>query len=369
MDRIVKGIILADYVRMIRNAKSVNWDKYLTREDKNYLNQRILESEWYPFDTLDRMAVGIITELAKGDLETVKAWGRVSMERISELNKSILCEDQPMESLMRFKIFRGSLFNFDPIKVVLITSKKVIIELNYGMSEIAEKAAAYHTLGYIERLLELAGAKQIRSEFTSKIWGNDPATVYEVEWSEAPLVKKVRGTIFVDYVRMIKSRKEIDWSEHLLPDDMVYLHRKIRNDEWYPFSTFERMGLAIINTIARGDFDAVRKWGQFLTRKLVEIHESLLRKNDPMETIMRFQILRGSFFDFDPIHIQNISPFYVKFEMNFGMSEIAEKAATYQLLGYLEILLDLAGAKDVKYEFSKMKWENSPYTILEMFWK
>ena len=32
--------------------------------------------------------------------------------------------------------------------------------------------------------------------------------------------KHVKGTLFLDYVRMIKKLKDIDWSKHLTPEDM-----------------------------------------------------------------------------------------------------------------------------------------------------
>ena len=353
---------------MIRRRKDINWDKYLLPEDKPYLKMRIIESEWYPFSTLERMAVGIIKEIAQENLDVVRSWGRVSMDRLTELNKSLVCEKQPLESLMRFKIFRGSLFNFDPIKVVLVTSGNAKLELNYQMCELAEKGAAYQTLGYIEQLLHLSGVKEINFEFHKKMWEGYPFTELEIGWSSGVRVKRVRGAFFVDYVRMIKARKDIDWKKYLLPKDMIYLDIKILDDEWYPFSTFERMGVGIITELASGNFEVVRLWGRESTKRLVEIHKSVVCQYDPMESLMRFQILRGSYFDFDPIHILNISPNYAKFEISYGLSTIAEKAATFQALGYIEMLLHLSGAKNIKHNFAQTVWDGAPQSILNISW-
>ncbi len=367
-EKTIKGVIFADYVRMIKSRKDISWDGYLLPEDKPYFEQRISESEWYPFKTLERMSVAIVKEIAREDMEVIKSWGKASLDRLSELNQSLVSANQPMESLMRFKVLRGSLFNFEPVKLVQVSEEHARLEMNYGMAELAEKSAAYHTLGYIERLLELSGASQIDYKMKGKAWEGDPATTLEVTWGEGSDVKKVRGILFLDYVRMIKKRSDIDWSKYLSAEDMVYLRRHIYENEWYPFDVYERMGIGIIKEIAGEDYETVRQWGRLASKSLVKSYKSLLSMNDPMESLMRFHILRGSYFDFDPIYIRNLSPFFAKFEINYGLSHIAEKAATYQALGYIEMFLKLSGAENVKYRFIKKCWEGAPYTILEVSW-
>lgn len=367
-EKIVKGVIFGDYIRMLKSRKDIDWDEYLLPEDRPYLEQKVLDSEWYPFNTLERMSVGIIKEIARGDMETVRSWGKASLDRLTELNKSLVCANQPMESLMRFKVLRGSLFNFDPIKVLLISAESTQLEINYGMVELAEKGAAYHTLGYTERLLELSGAGRIKFKMKGKAWEGDPATGLEISWGDSSPVKKVRGSLFADYVRMIKKRPDIDWSKYLTPEDMAYLNRHIHENEWYPFDVYERMGIGIIKEVAGENYESVRAWGRLAGEKLVRTNKSLLSQNDPMESLMRFHILRGSFFDFDPVYIRNLSPFFAKLEINYGLSQVAEKAATYQALGYIEMLLKLSGAANIKYRFPEKCWEGAPYTVLDISW-
>jgi hypothetical protein len=49
---------------------------------------------------------------------------------------------------------------------------------------------------------------------------------------EKHLGKKVKGVLFADYVRMLKSRKGVDWSRYLKPEDMIFLDQKILESEW-----------------------------------------------------------------------------------------------------------------------------------------
>ena len=55
-------------------------------------------------------------------------------------------------------------------------------------------------------------------------------------------MRHVRGVLFLDYVRMLRSQKAVDWAQHMTPEDAAYLATKIEPDAWYPMTTFERFG-------------------------------------------------------------------------------------------------------------------------------
>ena len=111
------------------------------------------------------------------------------------------------------------------------------------------------------------------------------------------------GTLFVDYVRMLRARKDIDWAKYFTPSDLPYLTQRIAPDAWYPMETFERMGLAILDLIAQKELETVKAFGAASVDWLAEQHPALLEKGDPRESIMRFQVLRQSFFDFPALEV------------------------------------------------------------------
>ena len=151
--------------------------------------------------------------------------------------------------------------------------------------------------------------------------------------------KRVKGVFFVDYVRMMRSRTDIAWSRYLHPEDQRFLSELIVDAEWYPFAAFERMGVAIITEIGGGDFDGAYLWGRASVDGLSKIHESLVSPGDPMVSLMRFQVLRTSFFNFDPVVFESITGNHAVLEVEYGMCGIAEHAATVQTLGYFERIL------------------------------
>jgi hypothetical protein len=141
--------------------------------------------------------------------------------------------------------------------------------------------------------------------------------------------RHVKGILFVDYVRMLRSRSDVDWSRHLQPVDLGYLVQRIDKDAWYPMETFERMGLAILAEIAQGSFEMVRFFGRASIDWLCQTYGNLVAPGDPLDTVMRFQVLRRSFFDYAALEIPSIADGEATILVSYQMGDLAEEAASW----------------------------------------
>jgi hypothetical protein len=182
-------------------------------------------------------------------------------------------------------------------------------------------------------------------------------------------MRSVKGVLFAEYVRMIRSHKGVDWTRLLLADDLRYLRAHIEPDAWYPMESFERLGRAILETIAHGDFDAVRLWGRFSVDELGTAHPELIAKGDPVETLSRFRVLRSTFFDFEALQIPLLHEDEARVVIAYHMGEPSEEAASEQTLGFFERLLELSGATEVRGVFVERSWAGDPRTLLELSWR
>ena len=180
--------------------------------------------------------------------------------------------------------------------------------------------------------------------------------------------RRVKGELFADYVRMIRRRKDVDWTRRLVVEDLGYLSEPIDPSGWYPMEAFERLGDAILAIIAGGDVQAVRLWGRFSVEPLVEHHPTLLAKGDPVESLRRFQVLRSTFFDFSAIEVATFTTGHAELEIHYHMGAIAEEAASYQAMGFFEGLLELARAKDITAELREQAWRGDARTLLALHW-
>jgi hypothetical protein len=178
----------------------------------------------------------------------------------------------------------------------------------------------------------------------------------------------VKGTLFVDYVRMLRANKDVDWSRHLQPQDINHLIQRVDPAGWYPMETFERMGVAILAVVAQGELAAVRAWGRGQTEWITQSQPGLLSPGDPTESLMRFQVMRNGFFDYTAIAFDYVYDGEAALNVAYGMGPVAEEAASLQTMGFFERLLELAGASKVEAQFTAEAWKGAPTTTLALRW-
>lgn len=181
--RHVKGPLFADYVRMIRRHKNVAWAKHLSPNDLGYLESTIEPEGWFPMDAFERLGNAILAEVAGGDVELARLWGRAQVRPLAQQFPTLVAAGDPMESLMRFHVLRSSFFDFRAIEVVMLAPDQAEIGIDYRMGKSAEEAASLQTMGFFEGLLELAGATHVRARFTARSWMDEGRTQLSIRYA------------------------------------------------------------------------------------------------------------------------------------------------------------------------------------------
>ena len=183
------------------------------------------------------------------------------------------------------------------------------------------------------------------------------------------MVRQVRGILFVDYVRMLRAHADRSWEALLEPRDMVLVEGTIDPTGWYPMDTFERLGLAILKVVARGQLHRVREWGRTSAAQVTERVDQLVVRGDPRESLMRFQVFRRTFFDFEALTTLQMSDGAAELQIAYGMSPVAEEAAAVQTVGFFVGLLEAAGATSVRGYFTEESWKGAPRTVAGLAWE
>jgi hypothetical protein len=181
--------------------------------------------------------------------------------------------------------------------------------------------------------------------------------------------RHVRGSFFAEYVRMIRRRKNVDWESVLPAADLVLVWQQVDYGGWYPMETFERLGIAILEHVEGATLDAVRMWGNFSANQFWAAQPDLVVPNEPIESLMRLKVMRGTLFDFPAFDIPMLVDGHAYVAMNYHMAPRAEEAATYQTMGFCEAVLSRSGAQDVRVEFLERAWLSDPRTLLDMQWR
>lgn len=178
----------------------------------------------------------------------------------------------------------------------------------------------------------------------------------------------VKGLLFLDYVRMLKAHKGVEWSSFLSPSDLPYLDQQIDKTAWYPMETFERMGNAILRFVAGNQLLPVQLWGRYSAAQLRAAHPMLLAPNDPVESLNRFRVMRQTFFDFEALDPVMIHEGEAQLAIHYYMGMPAEEAASVQTMGFFEGLLELAGAKQIRAVLKSKSWAGDSRTLLDLRW-
>lgn len=180
---------------------------------------------------------------------------------------------------------------------------------------------------------------------------------------------RVKGVLFADYVRMLRAHRGRPWADYLEPEDFPFVENEVVPFDWYPMETFERLGLAIFQTIAEGDFGLVRDWGHASVAHVVGDNPHVIARGDPRESLMRFSVLRRSLFDFEALSVLQLCDASASVGVEYGMQPLAEQAAAVQTMGFLEGLLERAEAPDVHAEFVESSWRGDRQTIIGLAWR
>jgi hypothetical protein len=178
----VKGSIFIALVKMIRKEKGGAFDTYLTTKDLEIISQKILPSTWYPYETFKHCLEAIFAVTAKNDLEVAKEWGRFVCQAVmTTIYKTLMKGCDPSSYIKKYEVTHRNLYDFGKTEIIEEAKNRFI----HKLSGFDDKFALlyYIHLGWIERGLELCGAKNVKSEFVSKSWEGQPFTSIRFTWT------------------------------------------------------------------------------------------------------------------------------------------------------------------------------------------
>lgn len=180
---------------------------------------------------------------------------------------------------------------------------------------------------------------------------------------------RVKGSLFLDYVKMIRSNQDKNWDQYLQPADWEIVHGHILPSNWYPFETFARIGWAVFQEVAGGNLELVRAFGRFSIKRLLELYKNILVPGDPAASAERLALLHRTFLEGGGqtrVVAQDRHSF--RYKVFTPASEVNAPYVLpfyHQIAGNLEELIEQAGGKKIKLEVVKVedgceiaaKWE------------
>ncbi|MBN1800445.1 MAG: hypothetical protein JW891_03010 [Candidatus Lokiarchaeota archaeon] len=177
----VRGSVFIPVVRAIKGDKSDIFDSLITEEAKELIANRILSSAWYPFDLYKNCMNAVSKVGAKGNYEVLKKWGEDYYDEIlPTVYKKSIRGNNVKNAMDMYKRFIKMIYDFGEVILEYPSNKEVnIIYKDYDDDFIP---FFYITNGLIEKFVEKALEKRVKSDFIRKSWEQGGTTILKVTW-------------------------------------------------------------------------------------------------------------------------------------------------------------------------------------------
>jgi uncharacterized protein (TIGR02265 family) len=182
--------------------------------------------------------------------------------------------------------------------------------------------------------------------------------------------KKVKGTMLLDFVKMVKVHKNLDWNKHLKPEDWELINAIILPSKWYPLDFFKRCSTAAFVLLAGSNLEMARTNGQMMAKHLFETtYKTVVQSKDPMRALSQFVANYATLFNFSLLKLEKIDPRHVHVLHDYDPRDKGNIAYCHQMMGMFETMVQMTGGKDGKVVLAKKQWEGAPATIFDITWE
>ncbi len=183
---------------------------------------------------------------------------------------------------------------------------------------------------------------------------------------------RVKGTLLLNYVKVIRANPNRDYSKLLTPEDWEIINGKVLASLWYPYDNFRRISFATFQVVGEGKLEMARFFGRFVVQDLLDVYQNFLSHGDPAGTIGKLVSLQSTFFD-GKVKLEVLEKETDRMSLTMDIQkvendEIQRRAFYEAFAGNLEALIEVSGAKLNKVVYQEkdgdckflVLWETKP---------
>jgi len=191
--------------------------------------------------------------------------------------------------------------------------------------------------------------------------------------ASADTSRRVKGSMVIDFAKMIRANHDKPWQKYLDLEDMQALNDMIIPLAWYPLKLFRKAGMAVYEVFGKKDPESAREWGRNLVRRVpADIYNSFFNKADPARALRNYVNVNRNTFSFLRPRFSEPGPQSARIGLH-GEPEIKKEYPEIELLGLifsgaaLELTLKNGGA-DPQVEL-KTDGQGDELIALQINWK
>ena len=180
-------------------------------------------------------------------------------------------------------------------------------------------------------------------------------------------MRQVKGSMFIMFVKAIKSDKKGSFDKFLTDKDREVLSGLVLQSHWYPYETYKNCFVAVSRVIAGDDPKMLRDWGRIYGEEsITTIYKSVLLKKDPRAAIEEYQRVFKSQFNFGRMEGKVTSDN----EMTVTVYDFDKEFEPwyYVAQGWIERIIELVIKKPIRSEILDRSWAGAPATVFRLNW-
>lgn len=118
-----------------------------------------------------------------------------------------------------------------------------------------------------------------------------------------PLAKetsfRVKGSMLIDFAKMIRRYHDKPWQKYLTLDDMKVINDMIIPAKWYSLEILQHAATAVYEIFGQHKPESVKQWGRDLVERVpADLYASFFNKKDPLRAGINFINVNMRVFDF-----------------------------------------------------------------------
>ncbi len=180
--RQIKGALFKYFIINIRGNKTGIYDNILTEEEKNIVNQQILDALWYPYEHFKIISEAIYRAEGIVNKDEMKVWGyNHSKKFLDNLHKSSTQTRAITLAIKTYDRLFNLWFNFGKQHGEIISDN----EVNFIFEDFDDEfdMIYYMAAGWIQGFMEAYLNKKAKTKFIQKSWEGDDKTIINITWS------------------------------------------------------------------------------------------------------------------------------------------------------------------------------------------
>ena len=177
--RRAKGTNLSQLVPFLRKRRKARPFAPLSPAAEKLMEERIIESRWYPFDPFVELLRIVDKEVLRGSEELALGMGVVGgKQALLGTHKAFVTVGDPLGSAMAMRHSWRAYFDFGELRAVADNDRQVTLTLT-GYSDVIMVHGGM-IAGWGAAAAQLAGAADAKATLLEKPWEGAPRMVYRV---------------------------------------------------------------------------------------------------------------------------------------------------------------------------------------------